>query len=356
MKKKGKKRWQREGKGMFRNIYGLDLGTYEIKVFDKKREFIWKEKNVIARKDNEFLLAAGDDAWVMYEKTPASIEVLFPMQNGVIARFYDMQTLLETLLKKERPFSRGAEYVVAVPTDVTEVEKKAFYDLVFHSSARAKSVRIVERGIADAIGFGIDIYDTDGIFIVNMGGGSTEISILSSGGMVTNRLLKLGGEHLDQEIQNQIRHNLDFLIGRRTAQALREDFGVFGDSVQDTLDVSGQNLLTGIPKHQAVPVSMLRAAMKVPVDECTAAIRSMYEHTPPNVRRGIERNGICLTGGLANLKELPSYIQESTGLSVRTIARPELCAVEGLRKIIQNEHIYKKLTYSMSDENYRWLR
>ena len=117
---------------MFRNIYGLDLGTYEIKVFDKKRDYIWKEKNVIARKDKDFLYAAGDEAWIMFEKAPENIEVLFPMQGGAIAKFNDMQCLLESLLKKERLFYGGAEYLVAVPTDVTEVEKRAFYDLVYH--------------------------------------------------------------------------------------------------------------------------------------------------------------------------------------------------------------------------------
>ena len=135
-----------------RNVYGLDLGTYEIKVFDLKKNEIWKEKNVIAMKDNTTVFASGDDAFAMYEKAPDNIQVVFPMQGGVIAHFDDMQYLLENLLKKERQFSRGAEYLVAVPTDVTEVEKRAFYDLASHSSARAKSVRIVERGLADGVG------------------------------------------------------------------------------------------------------------------------------------------------------------------------------------------------------------
>lgn len=341
---------------MFRNIYGLDLGTYEIKVFDQKREFIWKEKNVIARKDGKRLFAAGDDAWIMYEKVPKNIEVIFPMKNGAIARFDDMQYLLEYLLKKERPFSAGAEYVVAVPTDVTEVEKRAFYDLVYHSSARAKSVRIVERGIADAIGMGLNVFRTEGVFVVNMGGGTTEISILSYGGMVMNRLMKTGGESMDLAIQDLVRHHMNFLIGMRTSQALREDFGIFGDSLQATLDVSGRNLLTGIPQYQSIPVSMIRDALKPALEEYVEAILSMFERTPPNVRSGIEKNGICLTGGVANLKEFSVYIQEKTGLPVRSQTRPELCVVEGLRNIIQNKDIYRRLTYSMSGEDYRWLR
>lgn len=341
---------------MFRNIYGMDLGTYEIKVFDKKRDYIWKEKNVIARKDKEFLYAAGDEAWIMFEKTPENIEIQFPMQCGAIAQFNDMQCLLEELLKKERPFSGGAEYLVAVPTDVTEVEKKAFYDLVYHSSARAKTVRIAERCIVDAIGFGINVKRTDGIFMLNMGGGSTELSVLSHGGMVMNRLLKMGGEQLDQAIRNQVRRNMDFLIGRRTAEMLRQDFGIFEDATCTTIHVSGRNLRTGIPEHQDVPVSLVRAAMKEPLKECVSEIKSMIERIPPTVRSGVQKNGICLTGGLANLKELSTYIQESTGLKVRTISRPELCVVEGLRKIIQDRRVYKELTCSLLNEEYRWLR
>lgn len=341
---------------MFRNIYGLDLGTYEIKVFDKKRDFIWKEKNVIAKKDQQFLCAAGDEAWVMFEKAPENIEVVFPMQSGAIARFNDMQCLLQELLKKERPFYGGAEYLVAVPTDVTEVEKRAFYDLVCHSAARAKSVRIAERAVVDAIGFGVNVNRTDGIFVVNMGGGSTEISVLAQGGMVMNRLMKLGGEHLDQAIQNQVRHHMEFLIGRRTAEMLRQDFGIFEDATCTAIRVSGRNLRTRVPEHQEVPVSMVRAAMREPLKECVSEIRAMFERTPPTVRSGLLKNGICLTGGLANLKELSAYLEESTGLTVHTIPRPELCVVEGLKKIIQDKRVYRALTYSLLDGEYKWLR
>lgn len=341
---------------MFRNIYGLDLGTYEIKVYDKKRDFIWKEKNIIARKNKEFLCAAGDEAWVMFEKSPDNIEVLFPMQSGVIAQFHDMQCLLETLLKKERPFSGGAQYLVAVPADVTEVEKRAFYDLVYHSSARAKSVRIIERGIADAIGFGVNARRTEGILMVNMGGGSTDISVLCRGGMVLNHLLKTGGEHLDQAIQNQVRHHMEFLIGRRTAESLRQDFGIFEDVDCQEIEVTGRDLKTGIPDRRPIPVSMVRAAIREPLKTCAAEIKAMFDRTPPVIRSAVEKNGICLTGGLANLKELSTYLQAGTGLTVRTCARPELCVVEGLKAIIQDKKNYRDLTYSLSDEGSRWLR
>ena len=162
-------------------VYGLDLGTYEIKAFDKKNDRIWREKNAIAMKNKKYIFAVGNEAYDIFEKAPTDIKVVFPMKRGVIAHFDDMQYLLGNLLGTERRSVFGAEYVVAVPTDVTEVEKKAFYDLVLHSEAKAKSVRIVEKGLADAIGSGMDVIGEKGIFVANFGGGTTELSVLSQG-------------------------------------------------------------------------------------------------------------------------------------------------------------------------------
>ena len=149
---------------MSRNIYGLDLGSYEIKVYDKKQKSIWREKNAIAFADEKEIFAVGDEAYEMYGKTPDHIRVVFPMKEGVISGITDMQYLLQNLLKRGHQFAYGSEYVIAVPTDVTELEKRAFCDLVLHSTARAKSVRIVARGIADAVGAGIAVEREPGNF------------------------------------------------------------------------------------------------------------------------------------------------------------------------------------------------
>ena len=341
---------------MARNVYGLDLGTYEIKVFDKRKNEIWCEKNVIAMKDRKYIFSLGDQAYEMYEKSLDNIQVVFPMKNGVIAHFDDMQYLLGNLLKTGRQFVRGSEYVIAVPTDVTEVEKKAFFDLVFHSEARAKSVRIVERGLADALGCGIDIMEEKGAFIANFGGGTTELSVLSSGGIVLNRLVKIGGDSFDDAIVSLVRHNLEFLIGRMTAERLRKEFGVFDQKTDTAITVSGRDLITGVPGQTEIPISLVRAAMKDPIEECVHAIRTMIERTPPDVRRAIEAKGIYLTGGLSNMKGLSTYLQESIGLSVISSPQAELCAVRGLQKIISDKAYYRRLLYSMLDDNYRWLR
>lgn len=338
------------------NVYGLDLGTYEIKIFDKKKDTIWRAKDAIAMKNKRYIFAVGDEAYEMYEKAPADIQVIFPMKNGVIAHFDDMQYLLGSLLEAERRFLRGDQYVIAVPTDVTEVEKKAFYDLVLHSEAKAKSVRIVERGLADALGFGMDVLSDKGIFVANFGGGTTELSVLASGGMVLNRLLKIGGEDFDRAITALVRHNREFLIGNLTGERLRREFGVFDQSTGSAIRVSGRDLVTGVPSQMEIPISLVRAAMKEPLEECVRAIRTMIDRTPPTVRRAIEEKGICLTGGLANLRGLSTYLRESIGLPVMTVDEPELCTVKGLQKIISDRNYYRRLSYSMLDEDYRWLR
>ena len=309
-----------------------------------------------AMKDKKYIFSVGDDAYEMYEKAPGNIQIIFPMKNGVIARFDDMQYLLGDLLKEERPFIRGAEYVIAVPTDVTEVEKKAFYDLVLHSEAKAKSVRIVERGLADGLGLGIDVLEEPGAFIANLGGGTTELSVLSYGGIVMNRLLKIGGEQLDSAIANLVRHSKDFIIGRPTAERLRKEFGVFDQSTGSFLTVYGRDMMRGGPSHIDIPISLVRAAIKEPLRECVQAIHSMLDRTPPDVRRNINKNGIYITGGLANLRGISTYLEESIGLPVHMKTDPELCAVKGLQRIILNKTLYRKLSYSMLDEDYRWLR
>lgn len=337
-------------------VYGLDLGTYEIKVYDKRKDVVWHEKNAIAMKNKRYIFSVGNEAFDIYEKAPSDIRVVFPMKNGVIAHFDDMQYLLGNLLGTDRRSVFGAEYVVAVPTDVTEVEKKAFYDLVLHSEAKAKSVRIVEKGLADAVGFGLDVIGEKGIFVANFGGGTTELSVLSQGGMVMNRLLKTGGEDFDRSIADLVRHNREFMIGTLTAEKLRREFGVFEQSTGSAITVAGRDLVSGVPSQAEIPISLVRAAMKELLAECVRAIRSMLERTPPDVRRAIEKKGICLTGGMANLRGLSTYLTESTGLQVLTTPEPELCVVKGLRTIISDRSYYKRLTYSMLDEDYRWLR
>lgn len=340
---------------MARNTYGLDLGSYEIKVYDKKKDTIWKEKNVIALKDKREIFAVGDTAFEMYGKSPAEIEVVFPMKEGVISKFNNMQFLLQNLLKQGHQFSRGSEYVIAVPTDVTEVEKKAFFDLVIHSTARAKEVNIVERSIADAIGLDLDVENAKGLFIANFGGETTELSVIAGGGMILNRLMKTGGTAYDESIITLVRHSHDFLIGRQTAEKLRKRFGVFTGETDASLTIAGRDLITGVPAQKNISYTLVRAALRDPLLECVRGINSLMDRTPPEVRKAIRANGIFLTGGMAVMPGLATYISKATGLAVHVAKEADICAVSGLKKIMQSKEL-SKLAYSMLDENYRWMR
>ena len=237
---------------MFRNIYGLDLGTYEIKIYDKRRDRIRSDQKCDCKSGIEKdIFAVGNAAYAMYEKAPENIQVVFPMHHGVIARFHEMQYLLRALLKREGRYPNGAEYVIAAPTDVTEVEKKAFYDLVHHSAARAKTVRIVDRAIADAVGIGLDVFSAKGIFVVNFGGETTELSVLSGGKTVLSRLLPVGGAALDEAIVGSVRHNKEFLIGRITAEQLRWQCGILKKHKPKEADSGGKRSGNGSSRGQA---------------------------------------------------------------------------------------------------------
>ena len=339
---------------MFGNVYGLDLGTYEIKVYDKKQNTVWKEKNAVAVANKKTILSVGDAAYEMFERSPNNIEVIFPMKEGVISHFYDMQYLLQNLLKKEQRFMSGSKYIVAVPTDVTEVEKRAFYDLVVHSTAKAKEVRIIERGIADAQGLGLDIQKSLGIFIVNLGGETTELSVLSYGGVVINKMLKIGGRTMDQAIVNSVRAFDDFLIGKQTGEELRKEYGIIGEQ-KELKTVAGRNLQIGVPELKGIPVDIVRNAMKNDLQALVNEIRFMLDRTPPEVQRYIQREGIYLTGGLANLRGIDVYFEEEVGIKIHLPKSPEYTTVHGLKDTILNKSL-KKHTYSMLDENYRWMR
>lgn len=340
---------------MLGNTYGLDLGTYEIKIYDKKLRDLYKVKDTIAIKDKKYIIALGDEAYGMYEKVPKNIEVLFPMKEGVISRFNDMQHLLTGLLKNGKKLSRGSDYVIAVPTDITEVDKKAFYDLMIHSTAKARSVSIVDRGVADAVGFGLDVKNLNGIFVVNIGAETTELSIISYGGIVINKLIKKGGSQLDFAIQSKIRQTEDFLIGRLSAESLRKNLEVFDSTNTKALTIVGRNLLTGIPEQRDISVSLARAAIKELIEDYVKEIKFLIERTPPDIARTIKTNGIYLSGGIGNMQGIDNYLSVVLGLPVTVANKPELNAIKGVSKIIHSKEL-KSLTYSMIDGSYRWIR
>lgn len=338
---------------MFRKVYGLDLGTYEIKIYDKKRDRIRSAKTVIAMQHETEVLAVGSRAYLMEERAPADIRVVFPMRGGVIAQFREMQFLLCELLPGKTSFH--TEYLLAIPTDVTAVDKKAFYDLVCHSMARAKTVRVVERGLADAVGMGVDVHQEKGILVANFGGETTELSVISKGKVLVSRLLPVGGRCLDDAVIEAVRSHCEFLIGRPTAGQLRMQFGIAGDRKERPLSVAGRDLVTGMAGKTSVSSSLIRRALKKVLLQTIVEVERIQERIPLDVYRQVKKRGICLTGGLAKLSGLDAYLEAQTGLFVHKTANSRLSAIQGIRQILSDPY-YRDLAHGISDEDYRWLR
>ncbi len=206
---------------MANNAFGIDLGTNNIKIYDRNEDNILVEKNMIAIENKNTLFAYGDSAFEMYEKAPGNIHISYPLSNGVIADIKNMETLVRYFISDlQKGNTKPADFYIAVPTDVTEVEKRAFYDLIKDANVKAKKIMVVEKAVADGLGLDIDVKNSQGVLVVNVGYETTEISILSLGGIVLSRLIKVGGMRFDEAIRAAVRREFSRLIGGRPAETV----------------------------------------------------------------------------------------------------------------------------------------
>lgn len=342
---------------MSRNVYGIDFGTYEIKVYDKKQKTIWTEKNAVALTERDEIFAVGNEACEMYGKTPDDIRIVFPMKEGVIANITDMGRLWQNLLKKGHPFSYDSEYLLAVPADITQVERRAFCEMVFRFVTKAGGVQIVERGIADAVGAGLDIKSEQGRMILNLGGETAELSIVSMGDLVLSKRIQGGGERIARKITEQIKKEQDFLVGIREARALRDAFGICGEEETETKNrkTGGKNLRTRLPEYREIDADDVRTAMRESCKPCIREMEALLDRVPPEILRAVKKSGVLLTGGAAWIPGLSDYISGEIGVPVTRVEESGLCAVNGLKKIILTRSL-RDLAYEMSDGNDRWMK
>lgn len=333
-------------------LYGIDLGTSNIKIFNQAKEQILNERNAIAIEKEGSVIAIGDEAFEMFEKAPENIEIIFPMQKGVIANIKCMQKLLHCFLKKMSGMQiKGADYVVAVPMDITEVEKKAFYNLVVDSEIKARDVKIVDKAVADAVGLDLNVNEPKGIMVVNIGGDTTEISVLSLGGIVNSRLLKIGGSQFDEAIANIIRKQHNLVIGTRTAERLKKKIAYATDIQDVTMKAFGRNLVTGLPQQVDISSELVHEAISESLALLVDAIKVILERTPPELAADIIDNGIYITGGSSQIHNLSKLITDETELRVRSCARPEESVVRGLCKLMETPEL-KHLAYARKEASY----
>ena len=339
---------------MAQNIYGVDIGTSNLKMCCNEKGRILNEKNIIAIANKKEMLAFGDEAYDMYEKAPENIEVSFPVKFGVIADIENMQTLLVSFFNKindDKKFSGNTDFYIAVPTDVTEVEKRAFYELVADSKVKAKNIYIVDKPVADAIGGGLDVTKSKGIMVVNIGAETTEISVISLGGIVISKSIKIGGNKLDDSIISIIRKEYNLVIGSKTAEGLKKELGSAVKAEEKFAPGFGRNVLSGLPVSVQISSDVIYSAIVDPLHSIMDSIKVILERTPPELAADIIKDGIYVTGGTSNISNLQQFINKETNLNVNIVENPAESVVRGLIDVV-NKPEFSKIPYTPQDKKY----
>ncbi|MBO5472585.1 MAG: rod shape-determining protein [Lachnospiraceae bacterium] len=331
---------------MANNAFGIDLGTSNIKIYNRADDDVFVEKNMIAIENKKTLFAYGNSAFEMYEKAPSNINITYPLSNGVIADIQNMETLIKyfmgDLMKNN---IKPADYYIAVPWDVTEVEKRAFKDLIKESNVKAKKVMIVDKAVADGLGLGIDVKNSQGVLVVNVGFDTTEISILSLGGIVLSKLIKVGGRKFDEAIKAAIRREYSLIIGGKTAEIVKTSLMEL-EEAQTGAVVYGRDIVTGLPVEREIPTSLVDECLIEYFNTIIDNIKVILERTPPELAADIYRHGVYLTGGASQVSKLAQLMSKGTGLKVNMSENPITSVALGLAKIINDDN-YKTVAYAI---------
>lgn len=333
---------------IFSRDIGIDLGTANTLVHLKGKGIVVREPSVVAvnNKTNE-ILAVGDSAKEMIGRTPGHIVAIRPLKDGVIADFNITQSMLKYFIKKATSgglFSK-ARVVICVPSGVTEVEKRAVEEASY--SAGAKEAYLIEEPMAAAIGANLPVEEPSGSMVVDIGGGTSEVAVISLGGIVTSKSLRIAGDELDDSIINYIKKEYNLMIGERTAEQIKMELGAaYTEDKDKTMEIRGRDLVTGLPKNIIITEIEIMDALKEPVNAIVDAIKYTLEKTPPELASDIMDRGIMLTGGGALLKGLDQLIKEETGMPVNIAENPLDCVVMGTGKVLEEIETLKKVLIS----------
>ena len=316
---------------------GIDLGTATILVYVKGKGVVLKEPSVVAfDRDTNDIKAIGEEARLMLGRTPGNIVAVRPLRQGVISDYRVTEVMLQYFIRKavgKKTFKKPV-ISVCVPSGVTEVEKKAVEDATLNAGAR--KVEIIEEPIAAAIGAGIDITRPCGNMIVDIGGGTSDIAVISLGGPVVSTSIKIAGDDFDEAIVRYMRKKHNLLIGERTAEDIKIKIGsAYKRPEVATLDVRGRNLVTGLPKTVTVTSEETEEALKETTSQIVEAVHSVLEKTPPELAADIADRGIVLTGGGSLLQGLEELIEEKTGINTMTAEDPMTAVAIGTGKYVE---------------------
>ena len=325
---------------------GIDLGTANTLVHIKGKGIVLREPSVVAIKsDSGDVLAVGDEAKRMIGRTPGSIVAIRPMKDGVIADFDVTQAMLKYFIRKAmntKSFVRP-RVVVGVPSGVTEVEKRAVIDAA--QQAGAREAYLIEEPMAAAIGAGLPVEEATGSMVVDIGGGTTEIAVISLGGIVTSCSIRIGGDEMDSSIIQYIKREYNLLIGERTAEEIKINIGtaIVNTNQDKTMDIRGRDLVSGLPKTIRIKSSEICEALSEPVHKIVDAVKGTLEKTPPELAADVMDHGIMMTGGGSLLNSLDKLLSHETGMPVLVSEDALSCVGEGTGRSLENIELLKRV-------------
>jgi rod shape-determining protein MreB len=330
---------------LFSEDLAIDLGTVNTRVYVHGRGIVVNEPSAVALDDTTGeVQAVGKEAKEMLGRTPGNIRVVTPLKNGVIADFKVTEKMLHYFIQKahQRRTLVHPRIVISIPSEITQVEKRAVAESAYR--AGASDVRMVEQAMMAAIGAGMPVLEPGGNMVVDIGGGTTDIAVISFFGMVYSRSLRIAGNHMDEAIVNYIKRQYNLLIGERTAELIKIKIGsAYALDEPLTMEIKGRSLIEGVPKSVTVDDSEIRGALSECVSTIVSAIRVALDRIPPELSADIIDRGIVLAGGGAILKNLDKRIREETGLPVCIADDPLCCVVLGTSKILSNFKLLRRI-------------
>lgn len=330
--------------GLFSNDIGIDLGTANTLVYVKDRGIVLREPSVVAiQAGTKRILAVGEEAKRMLGRTPGNIIAIRPMKAGVIADFEITEAMLRYFIKKihNRKKMVRPRIIIAVPSDITEVEKRAVKDSATHAGAR--EVFLIEEPMAAAIGVGLPVQEPAGNMIVDIGGGTTEVALISLAGIVFSRTVRVGGDEMDECIVQYMKRVYNLMIGIRTAEEVKISMGsAYPVDEETSIEIKGRDLVAGLPKTLTVTSEEIREALQEPVSSIIDAIRITLERCPPELAADLVDRGMILAGGGSLLSGFDKLIAEQTGLPVHLADDPLSAVAEGTGVVLNELNFLRK--------------
>lgn len=334
--------------GLINRDIGIDLGTANTLVHVKGKNIVLREPSVVAiDKKTGRILAVGDDAKSMIGRTPGNIVAIRPMKDGVIADFNITQSMLKYFIRSvaSKGIFSKPRVVICVPSGVTEVEKRAVEEAAIQ--AGAKEAFLMEEPMAAAIGANLPVEEPSGSMVVDIGGGTSEVAVISLGGIVTSKSLRIAGDEFDESIVHYIKKEYNLMIGERTAEEIKVTVGAAYPKPKDeVMEIRGRDLVTGLPKTIMITSAEITESFKEPLNAIIDSIKFTLEKTPPELAADIMDRGIMLTGGGALLSGLDKLISEETGMPVSIAEDPLDCVARGAGKVLEEIETLKRVLIS----------